>query len=251
MKILIHEIKFRINSNYLKNMKTGRFYNILTDILILSGLILFSGCDEEITMSNSLPSETYGTFTDSRDNINYKTLTINGRTWMAENLAYIPHVSKGKNGGGIWVYDFEGSDVDSAKATDNYQTYGCLYDWKTANEVCPAGWHLPSDEEWSEFTSFIDKDGYEYSDGAALKASSGWMEKGGFDAYDFHALPAGSRGIDGSFYYIKGMTSFWSSTEKDDNYAWIIRLDHTKPDIMRRTNIKLIGYSVRCIQDYY
>lgn len=120
-------------------------------------------------------SENKNVFTDSRDGHKYQYVTIGEQTWMAENLAYIPHVNpkmKGENG--IWVYDYDGWDVEAAKATKNYETYGCLYDWPSAmgldstwlvktwtgdpinnQGICPPDWHLPTDEEWKELESFL------------------------------------------------------------------------------------------------
>lgn len=168
---------------------------------------------------------------------------------MAENLAYIPYVSKGSEQGGIWVYGYEGNLVDSAISNPNYQLYGCLYDWKTASDACPPGWHLPDKKDWDQFIDAIQDEGHEYSVGDALKSVTGWISGTGMDAFGFHALPAGSRGTDGSFYYIGGMTSFWSSTEIDENQAWVRRLDHTRHDLVRQSHDKRIGFTVRCIAD--
>jgi len=114
-------------------------------------------------------------FTDSRDGHKYKYVTIGTQTWMAENLAYIPHVNpkmKGENG--IWVYEYDGWNVEAAKATKNFETYGCLYDWPSAmgfdstwldktwtgdpvnhQGICPQGWHLPTDDEWKVLEKFL------------------------------------------------------------------------------------------------
>lgn len=169
-----------------------------------------------------ISSENKNVFTDPRDGHKYKYVTIGSQTWMAENLAYIPHVNpkmKGENG--IWVYDYDGWDVEAAKATKNYETYGCLYDWPSAmgldstwldktwtgdpvnhQGICPPGWHMPTDEEWKELESSLGMpeaalndikflrsgtSGYpsnlpEYPPvGRYLKADNGWNAKGNGD----------------------------------------------------------------------
>ncbi len=108
------------------------------------------------------------TFIDPRDGHKYRWVKIGNQIWMAENLAYMPHVNPPKKQeDGIWVYDYDGEDVAEAKATENYQKYGCLYDWAMAMDIdtkyleqpwngnsemhqgiCPPGWHLPTDGEW-------------------------------------------------------------------------------------------------------
>lgn len=110
------------------------------------------------------------TFIDPRDGHKYKWVRIGNQIWMAENLAFMPHVNPPKKQEyGIWVYDYDGDDVAEAKATENYQKYGCLYDWPTAmglepeylekewggdteyhQGICPPGWHLPSDKDWQQ-----------------------------------------------------------------------------------------------------
>lgn len=120
-------------------------------------------------------SEVKNVFTDSRDGHKYRYVTIGAQTWMAENLAYIPHVNpKMKQEHGIWVNEYDGWDIDAAKATQNYKTYGCLYDWPTAmgldsswldrtwpgdpvnrQGICPPGWHLPTDDEWKALEKFL------------------------------------------------------------------------------------------------
>ncbi|HLW09227.1 MAG TPA: SUMF1/EgtB/PvdO family nonheme iron enzyme, partial [Fermentimonas sp.] len=98
-------------------------------------------------------------FVDSRDGNVYPTVTIGNQVWMAENLKYLPQVvgpaTASETAPYNYVYDYNGTDVEAAKATENYSDYGVLYNWQAATEACPTGWHLPSDDEWRELTDFI------------------------------------------------------------------------------------------------
>jgi uncharacterized protein (TIGR02145 family) len=100
-----------------------------------------------------------GTFTDPRDGNTYRTVQIGNQCWLAENLKYLPAVCPATttpDGSPFYyVYDYQGHSVEEAKATANYQNYGVLYNWPAALVSCPPGWHLPSDEEWSELSGFL------------------------------------------------------------------------------------------------
>lgn len=120
-------------------------------LLLAAGLLLFSCCPQENPgLGNPNP---FGTFTDSRDGKVYNIVTIGKQFWMAENLAYLPSVVDPGTGSYTEpyysVYGYNGTDVAAAKATENYQTYGVLYNWPAAMTACPEGWHLPSDAEWT------------------------------------------------------------------------------------------------------
>src|SRR5690554_404167 len=126
--------------------------------------------------SSSSSSIVYSTIKDARDNQTYRIVTIGSQTWMAENLKYLPSVVGPWTGSQTtphyYVYGYNGTDVNVAKATDNYATYGVLYNWTAAMDgeassttnpsgvqgVCPAGWHLPSDAEWTELTDYLTSD---------------------------------------------------------------------------------------------
>jgi len=130
-------------------------------------------------------------FTDSRDGKTYKYVTIGTQTWMAENLRYKTSNTK--------CYD---------NNPDNCEIYGILYDWNTANKVCPSGWHLPNDTEWFTLRRFAG------SDDAKLMANHVfWISGKGTDEYGFTALPGGFYRDAGYFLDIENRAAFWSATE--------------------------------------
>lgn len=207
---------------------------------------------------------------DERDGHTYKTVKIGNQTWMAENLAYLPYVIPSSEYYYIityHVYEYEGTDVNEAKATSNYNTYGVLYNWpavmagaSSSNSnpsgiqgICPNGWHLPSDAEWSELT---DNFGNFIVAGGALKeaGTSHWNSPntGATNESGFTALPGGVRGAGGYFGNIGNYGWWWSATEDVNNTdnAWGRGLYYkdTKVDRVRSTN-KLFGFSVRCVRD--
>ena len=128
---------------------------------------------------------------DSRDGHTYKIVTIGSQTWMAENLMY-------KVGETLCSQDTycQSNDCfvgDSAGAVSpKYNT--CYYKWETALSACPAGWHLPSIEEWKILAEAVG--GIEVA-GKMLKSSSGCdddyrRDGNGIDAYGFSVVPTGS-----------------------------------------------------------
>jgi uncharacterized protein (TIGR02145 family) len=94
-------------------------------------------------------------FTDPRDGHRFKAVTIGRQVWMAENLAYMPYVSPGKDQGGIWVLDYNGNNTQEASQLENYKKYGCLYDYKTALVACPPDWHLSTENDWMQLERYL------------------------------------------------------------------------------------------------
>ncbi len=191
----------------------------------------------------------YGEFTDLRDGKVYRTIVIGEQLWLGENLAYIPHVSPGKTQGGIWVYGFEGTDVNIAKSTNNYKQYGCLYDWKTAMKVAPPGWHLPTEKEWLALQHYFGSG----TDGAKMKdADSGlWaiLMAGTNNSSGFSALPAGIRNGLGQFDELGKSACFWSASKFSSNDAWQYFLEAESNYLRCNPTLPIFGFSVRCISD--
>ena len=225
----------------------------------------------EITFTTSSNGNLSGTFTDSRDGHVYKTIKIGEQVWMAENLAYMPAVSPPTEGSYTeplyYVYGYEGTNVAAAKATDNYATYGVLYNWPAAMASCPTGWHLPTDEEWIALKSYLIANGYNYDGtttgnkiGKALAATTNWDTYSATGAIGdnlslnnksgFSALPSGYRNSYGFFYRIGNYGSWWSSTEDGTDDAWDRHLDYGYSSVGRGSGLsKGYGFSVRCVRD--
>ncbi len=206
-----------------------------------------------------------GNFTDSRDGHTYPYKNIGSQTWMTANLAYIPFVGPPEVQAGIWVYAYGGTNPIGAASREYYQKYGCLYDWTTATgknhgngrDICPPGWHLPSQEEWKLFEKLIGcveiwgQYRLDYSNDK-LRSSFGWPTDG-FSAYPisgnwfgFSALPAGQRNYDGIFILEGFWTNYWTSTALDQDYAYY-RVVGT--NIQFNSERRILGYSVRCLKD--
>ena len=172
-------------------------------------------------------SVTKGIMTDSRDGQTYKTVKIDGQTWLAENLNY-------KNQNSSCYNDF----------AEYCAKYGRLYTWAAAKEACPVGWHLPSK---SEFETLISVVGGEYLMNIMLMSASGWS---GIDAYSFSALPAGSLNSRGEYGGEGYDAYFWSSTDGGSKSSYVLQLNKRYYlSSLSNSFSKDNKYSVRCVKD--
>ena len=167
-----------------------------------------------------------GTFTDTRDGKQYKTVKIDDLTWMAENLNY--------NASGSKCYEND---------EKNCKKYGRLYDWKTAKKACPSGWHLSNDGEWNELVNFA---GGEKIAGKKLKAA----KFGGTDDYGFSALLSGGGGAEeGGFYTAGSRGLWWSTTEYSSDLAYFRGMYYDGDGMFYDDFGKSYLLSVRCVKD--
>jgi uncharacterized protein (TIGR02145 family) len=165
----------------------------------------------------------------------YRTVVIGTQTWMAENLNY--------NASGSRCY----GDNTGGDSQNRCGTYGRLYNWTTALTVCPSGWHLPTDAEWTELTNYIGS-----SAGTKLKATSGWNSYSsvptGTDSYGFAALPGGSCNSGGSFVGAGSHGNWWSASEYNASSAYYRYMYYGNEDV-GTDSIDTTGlFSVRCLQ---
>jgi len=148
--------------------------------------------------------------------------------------------------------DFVGTTNESS-----CQKYGRLYDWKTAKSACPKNWHLPNDKEWQTLVDFAG--GHKVA-GKALKASSGWSNKGnGTDEYGFAALPGG-RGASFARFNSGGNEGHWWSSREGNAYSWSMFYYAQGISSSNDKSSGLLGavfndksesslFSVRCVKD--
>ena len=158
----------------------------------------------------------------------------------------------------------------------NVDLYGYLYNWSAANDnrgVCPEGFHLPSDQEWSELIQYLDPSTNPYAEnhndvhsslaGGMLK-DTGTVQGGdglwqfpntnATNESGFSALPAGlTNDENGNFnlmgYYLGYLAWYWTSTAIDSDLAWTRELFWSGSDIHRHSITKNYGISVRCVSD--
>jgi uncharacterized protein (TIGR02145 family) len=187
------------------------------------------------------------------DGNTYTTVTIGSQVWMAENLkttryndnTAIPMVTVNNT----W---FLMTTPGYCWYNNNVATYGALYNWYTVStgKLCPTGWHVPSDAEWTTLTTYL---GGESVAGGKLKetGTSHWSSPntGATNSSGFTALPGGYRDFTGAFYYIGTIGFWWSSTENGTNYAWFRAMGYSYSYVYRDYYYPQNGLSVRCLRD--
>lgn len=195
------------------------------------------------------------TNTDFDGNV-YDMVTIGTQVWMKQNLKTTHY----KNGTAIpnvtdnaaWTALATGAYCDYNNTPANSTTYGRLYNWFTVNtgNLCPTGWHVPSDAEWTTLTTYL---GGEAIAGGKLKEAglAHWTSPNTFatNSSGFTALPGGSRHLDGIYGIIGDLGYWWSSTEDSAPYAWHRSISYYYPHVNRGIDIKTNGFSVRCLRD--
>jgi uncharacterized protein (TIGR02145 family) len=172
------------------------------------------------TISNA--QET-GTFTDHRDGRTYKTVKIGDQWFMAENLAFKPA------NGNFWAYKND---------SNNILAYGYLYDWGTAKNVAPIGWHLPSLNEWKIMFDYLGGNKNIVFEAVKPDGKSG-----------FNALFGGTRSENGDYNDVDESVFFWSSTSYDETVAYCLGCEKQNKKAALGGSYKVCGFSIRCIKD--
>ena len=205
------------------------------------------------------------------DGNEYNTVQIGTQCWTKENLRVTTYrngdiipldESGGTTGygtGQTWLSRTTGARTVYGHNAANLATYGYLYNWFAVADskgLCPKGWHVPSDSEWTTLTTYLRGESVA---GGKMKSTSGWEESniGATNASGFSALPGGLRDSDGIFFVIRLSAYFWSATENDFYNAWYRLLHNSFGSLSRDYSSrssslksgKQNGFSVRCLRD--
>ena len=249
-------------------------------ILSVLGICAFSSCNEhkrptiDEELSQPTIEEPSQPVTDIDGNV-YRTVKLGNQVWMAENLRTtryadgtpIPLRTESSSTTAYRYYP----DDNSANVSD----YGYLYNWAAvmngsasseANPsgvqgICPDGWHVPSDAEWTELTYYVKSQyvcgGDEDNIAKALASEVGWNNDtancavgnnpSANNATGFSARPAGY--YDGIYNSFGNYASFWSATQITSYDAYLRYLDYNYADVSRYYYDKDDGYSVRCVRN--
>jgi uncharacterized protein (TIGR02145 family) len=162
----------------------------------------------------------------------YSTVQIGDQCWFSENCRYLPEVSpsnkNSETSANYYVYGYEGTDVAAAQTTDNYATYGVLYNWPAVMEpgICPSGWHIPTDLEWQTMEMALGMSASEASSTgwrgtnqcSQMKSTTGWKNGGnGTNSSGFNGLPGGCYFGDFGF---NGSLGYWWSASESGSSSW-------------------------------
>jgi uncharacterized protein (TIGR02145 family) len=186
----------------------------------------------------------------------YRIMKIGTQYWMAENLkttsyndgTVIPLVTNGAT----WDTQTTGAYCYYNNDSTTYAaTYGKLYNWYAINtkNVCPTGWHVPTDDEWTTLTNTLG--GLDVAGGKMKEAGlAHWNTNiGATNESGFTGLPGGYRNFGGTFINVGYYGYWWSSTEFNTTVAWSRDLNYDNGDVYRYDDGKGSGFSVRCLRD--
>jgi len=224
-----------------------------------SVLLLYLNMKKLILLLFLLPTIAFGQVADIDGNV-YQTVVIGAQEWMAENLRttkyangdFIPNVTNANQWSNLTTGAWCHNSNDSL-----YETiYGKLYNWYTVDDsrnVCPMGWHVPTDGGWTTLTDYLGGGvaGGKMKDVGTTQAGTGlWRSPntGATNSSGFTGLPGGTRSTDGSFAAIVERYGYWwSSTENFTSYAFYRKLGKDYGHVVRSSLHKDDGFSVRCL----
>jgi uncharacterized protein (TIGR02145 family) len=183
----------------------------------------------------------------------YNTVQIGTQCWFKENLNVGKRINVSQdqtNNDTVEKYCF--NNLES-----NCDVYGGLYLWNEMMQfsttpgvqgICPTGWHLPTDAEWTTLTNYLG--GISVAGGKMKETGTAhWLSPntGATNSSEFTALPGGFRL--GNFGNLTYNADFWSSTEGSSTSAWNRDLSYNHENVVRTNYNKTYGFSARCVHD--
>ena len=180
--------------------------------------------------------------------VGYSTVQIGDQCWFAENLRTTTYLNGDAIPRNLSNGDWSSTTSGAMAFYIDGPAYGGLYNWYAVDDVrgiCPSGWHVPTDGEWTVMTNFL---GGEIVAGGQMKATYGWGGGGnGTNSSGFSGLPGGYRNDLGGF-GDAGYNGDWWSSSPSGSDAWFRYLDVSE-DVIRYDVSQRDGFSVRCVRD--
>ena len=201
----------------------------------------------------------------------YATVLIGDQCWFAENLRSENYENGDAIPAGLsdseWISATSGAtavfgegssicetytpDGDACDEAWSLNEYGRLYNWYAVDDargLCPSGWHVPTDGEWTVMTDHL---GGQWIAGGQMKTTYGWYDGGnGTNASGFAGLPGGSRVSGNGYFNNAGSHGSWWSSSPNGTSAWT-RVLFSNVEVVGRygSSVQKNGYSVRCVRD--
>jgi uncharacterized protein (TIGR02145 family) len=228
----------------------------------------FRSAKYSFTYEKAITGPVEGTWTDTRDGHVYKPVTIKGKTWLAENFAFIPDSRSNE----AYLIPGENTTKDgkanpayaNVAENANYKQYGLLYKVSLLDEdVIPKGWHIATDEEWNTLEESLgmnpsDKEQLSFrgSHATALKKpGAGWGQEC-TNTSKMNVIPAGYAKPDFAHWpsckvdSFAGAAYFWTSSKKGTKYLYRkIVNDDSKTGVYRGTQSVFYLMSIRLVKD--
>jgi len=260
-EIVIEDITILYDSVYAANIDTWFVYEIGADTTF--SFTCAPSCGDPV----------------SYQGYDYATVLIGDQCWFAENLrsenyengdAIPSNLSNSEwsstTSGAVAVYGEDSGcsnfspDIDACDPAQSLNEYGRLYNWYAvddARDLCPSGWHVPTDGEWMTMEMALgmseaqaNSTGYRGTDqGTQMKTDYGWSNGvNGTNTSGFSGLPGGYRYFDGNF-YDAGDDGYWWSASPSGSSAWYRALSSSSGNVYRANYFPQDGFSVRCVRD--
>jgi len=255
-------------------------YVLIDDVIFASkeGLlnyrVMVTNSDTSGIVIKMIPNA--GNVTDADGNV-YQSVRIGNQVWTVENWrstkyndgTAIPHVADSAAWYALTTPGY--CYYSNVTQADTIKKWGALYNWYVVSpsnpkQIAPAGWHVPTDAEWDTLQNYLIANGYNW-DGStsenkiakSMAAKTDWFNDtttgtpgcnlSKNNASGFSALPGGSRGSSGTFYFQSYYGFWWSATEDDASYAHSRNLYYSNEFLDMYDTNKSWGFSVRLLRD--
>ena len=253
-EVVIEDITILYDSVYLPQLEEWYVYEFGVDTTFSYECVPLFSCGDPVSYQGD----------------NYSTVLIGEQCWFRENLRSENYENgepiasnlstnewQNTGSGAVAVYG-EGSSVCDGIGTQNddacdeswsVNVFGCLYNWYAVDDyrgLCPSGWHVPTDIEWTVLT---DELGGAHVAGQMMKCLCSWHDGGyGNNSSNFSAAPGGRRMENGNFDQA-GYNGYWWSSTLTSSGASYRRIRFDEDQLFEENAYPRFGFSVRCIQD--